>query len=127
MTFLKPLQHRAYSISSSPLAAHNSVHLTVASVRYRAEGRERGGVCSTYLADRVEAGQSAGIFVSPNKAFRVPQDNDAPVIMVGPGTGIAPFRAFAGTAGAGRKGPELAVFGDQHRQSDFIYEDELER
>ncbi|MGG2477369.1 sulfite reductase subunit alpha, partial [Rhizobium sp. BR5] len=67
VTFLKPLQHRAYSISSSPLVAKNSVHLTIASVRYRAESRERGGVCSTYLADRVEAGQSAGIFVSPNK------------------------------------------------------------
>ncbi len=126
VTFLKPLQHRAYSISSSPLAAHNSVHLTVASVRYRAEGRERGGVCSTYLADRVEAGQSAGIFVSPNKAFRVPQDNDAPVIMVGPGTGIAPFRAFLQERQArGAKGWNWLFFGDQHRQSDFIYEDEL--
>ncbi|MGV1784207.1 MULTISPECIES: sulfite reductase subunit alpha [Agrobacterium] len=126
VTFLKPLQHRAYSISSSPLAAHNSVHLTVASVRYRAEGRERGGVCSTYLADRVEAGQSAGIFVSPNKAFRVPQDNDAPVIMVGPGTGIAPFRAFLQERQArGAKGRNWLFFGDQHRQSDFIYEDEL--
>lgn len=126
VTFLKPLQHRAYSISSSPLVAKNSVHLTIASVRYRAEGRERGGVCSTYLADRVEAGQSAGIFVSPNKAFRVPQDNDAPVIMVGPGTGIAPFRAFLQERQArGAKGKNWLFFGDQHRQSDFIYENEL--
>ncbi|WP_425648081.1 sulfite reductase subunit alpha [Agrobacterium leguminum] len=126
VTFLKPLQHRAYSISSSPLVAKNSVHLTIASVRYRAEGRERGGVCSTYLADRVEAGQSAGIFVSPNKAFRVPQDNDAPMIMVGPGTGIAPFRAFLQERQArGAKGKNWLFFGDQHRQSDFIYENEL--
>ncbi|OOO18427.1 sulfite reductase subunit alpha [Agrobacterium salinitolerans] len=126
VTFLKPLQHRAYSISSSPLVAKNSVHLTIASVRYRAEGRERGGVCSTYLADRVEAGQSAGIFVSPNKAFRVPQDNDAPVIMVGPGTGIAPFRAFLQERQArGAKGKNWLFFGDQHRQSDFVYENEL--
>lgn len=126
VTFLKPLQHRAYSISSSPLVAKNSVHLTIASVRYRAEGRERGGVCSTYLADRVEAGQSAGVFVSPNKAFRVPQDNDAPVIMVGPGTGIAPFRAFLQERQArGAKGKNWLFFGDQHRQSDFIYENEL--
>ncbi|MCZ7863274.1 sulfite reductase subunit alpha [Agrobacterium salinitolerans] len=126
VTFLKPLQHRAYSISSSPLVAKNSVHLTIASVRYRAEGRERGGVCSTYLADRVEAGQSAGIFVSPNKAFRVPQDNDAPVIMVGPGTGIAPFRAFLQERQArGARGKNWLFFGDQHRQSDFIYESEL--
>lgn len=110
MTFLKPLQHRAYSISSSPLVAKDSVHLTIASVRYRAEGRERGGVCSTYLADRVEAGQSAGIFVSPNKAFRVPQDNDAPVIMVGPGTGIAPFRAFCRNGKPEAQRAKLAVF-----------------
>jgi sulfite reductase (NADPH) flavoprotein alpha-component len=126
LTFLKPLQHRAYSISSSPLVAKNSVHLTIASVRYRAEGRERGGVCSTYLADRVEAGRNAGIFVSPNKSFRVPQDNDAPVIMVGPGTGIAPFRAFLQERQArGAKGKNWLFFGDQHRQSDFIYENEL--
>lgn len=126
VTFLKPLQHRAYSISSSPLVAENSVHLTIASVRYRAEGRERGGVCSTYLADRAEAGQNAGIFVSPNKAFRVPQDNDAPAIMVGPGTGIAPFRAFLQERQArGAAGKNWLFFGDQHRQSDFIYESEL--
>ncbi|HCD83364.1 MAG TPA: sulfite reductase subunit alpha [Agrobacterium sp.] len=126
VTFLKPLQHRAYSISSSPLVAENGVHLTIASVRYRAEGRERGGVCSTYLADRVEAGQNAGVFVSPNKAFRVPQDNDAPMIMVGPGTGIAPFRAFLQERQArGAKGRNWLFFGDQHRQSDFIYENEL--
>ncbi len=126
VTFLKPLQHRAYSISSSPLVAENSVHLTIASVRYRAEGRDRGGVCSTYLADRVEAGENAGIFVSPNKAFRVPQDNDAPMIMVGPGTGIAPFRAFLQERQArGAKGRNWLFFGDQHRRSDFIYEDEL--
>ncbi|WCK02117.1 sulfite reductase subunit alpha [Agrobacterium tumefaciens] len=126
VTFLKPLQHRAYSISSSPLVAKDSVHLTIASVRYRADGRERGGVCSTYLADRVEAGQNAGIFVSPNKAFRVPQDDNAPVIMVGPGTGIAPFRAFLQERLArGAKGRNWLFFGDQHRQSDFIYEDEL--
>jgi sulfite reductase (NADPH) flavoprotein alpha-component len=126
VTLLKPLQHRAYSISSSPLVAKNSVHLTIASVRYRAEGRERGGVCSTYLADRVEAGRNAGIFVSPNKSFRVPQDNDAPVIMVGPGTGIAPFRAFLQERQArGAKGKNWLFFGDQHRQSDFIYENEL--
>ncbi|CAD0209820.1 CysJ [Agrobacterium tumefaciens] len=126
VTFLKPLQHRAYSISSSPLLAKDSVHLTIASVRYRAEGRERGGVCSTYLADRVEAGQSAGIFVSPNKAFRVPQDDNAPVITVGPGTGIAPFRAFLQERQArGARGKNWLFFGDQHRQSDFIYENEL--
>ena len=74
----------------------------------------------------MEAGQNAGVFVSPNKAFRVPQDNDAPMIMVGPGTGIAPFRAFLQERQArGAKGRNWLFFGDQHRQSDFIYENEL--
>lgn len=124
--FLKPLQHRAYSISSSPLVAGNSVHLTIASVRYRVEGRDRGGVCSTYLADRIAEDQDAGIFVSQNKTFRVPQNDDAPMIMVGPGTGIAPFRAFLQERQArGAKGRNWLFFGDQHRQADFIYEDEL--
>ncbi|MGV3549354.1 sulfite reductase subunit alpha [Rhizobium sp.] len=124
--WLKPLQHRAYSISSSPLEAKCSVHLTIASVRYHAQGRAHGGVCSTYLADRVADGGRAGIFVSPNKSFRVPSDNDAPMIMVGPGTGIAPFRAFLQERRArGAKGKNWLFFGDQHRASDFIYEDEL--
>lgn len=123
---LKPLQHRAYSISSSPLAAKGSVHLTIASVRYRSGGRDRGGVCSTFLADRVAAGEKAGIFVSPNKAFRPPADHDAPMIMVGPGTGIAPFRAFLQEREArGAKGRNWLFFGDQKRADDFIYEDEI--
>lgn len=124
--FLKPLQHRAYSISSSPLAANGHVHLTIASVRYSNNGRDRGGVCSTYLADQIATGDKAGIFLSQNKAFRVPADNDAPTIMVGPGTGIAPFRAFLQERQArGAKGRNWLFFGDQHRASDFIYEDEL--
>ncbi|WP_439615140.1 sulfite reductase subunit alpha [Shinella sp.] len=123
---LKPLQHRAYSISSSPHAASGSVHLTIASVRYHADGRDRGGVCSTFLADRVAQDGTAGIFVSQNKSFRLPADNDAPVIMVGPGTGIAPFRAFLQERRTrGAKGRNWLFFGDQHRASDFIYEDEL--
>ncbi|EYR81274.1 sulfite reductase subunit alpha [Shinella sp. 838] len=126
VTLLKPLQHRAYSISSSPHAAAGSVHLTIASVRYHADGRDRGGVCSTFLADRVAEGSSAGIFVSQNKSFRLPADNDAPVIMVGPGTGVAPFRAFLQERRArGAKGRNWLFFGDQHRDSDFIYADEL--
>lgn len=123
---LKPLQHRAYSISSSPKEAEGHVHLTVASVRYQAANRDRGGVCSTYMTDRVAEGASAGIFVSPNKAFRVPGNDDAPMIMVGPGTGIAPFRAFLQERRArGAKGRNWLFFGDQRRESDFIYEDEL--
>lgn len=123
---LKPLQHRAYSISSSPLVSEGMVHLTVASVRYTTNGRDRGGVCSTYLADHIAENGKAGIFLSQNKAFRVPADNDAPIIMVGPGTGIAPFRAFLQERRArSAKGRNWLFFGDQHRASDFIYEDEL--
>ncbi|MEO1318251.1 MAG: sulfite reductase subunit alpha, partial [Pseudomonadota bacterium] len=124
--WLKPLQHRAYSISSSPKAHPGEVHLTVAAVRWMYEEREHRGVCSTFLADHVPEGASAGIFMSPNKAFRVPEDDDRPMIMVGPGTGIAPFRAFLEERrerGAG--GMNWLFFGDQHRDRDFIYRDEI--
>ena len=123
---LKPLQHRAYSISSSPKAHPNSVHLTVASVRWRSEDRDHRGVCSTFLADRVETKSKAGIFVSPNKAFRVPANDDAPVIMVGPGTGVAPFRAFLEERQARQAaGKNWLFFGDQTKADDFIYQQQL--
>ncbi|SNR80102.1 sulfite reductase (NADPH) flavoprotein alpha-component [Methylobacillus rhizosphaerae] len=126
VALLKPLQHRAYSISSSSLANPDRIHLTVASVRYASAGRQRGGVCSTYLADRVQEGDTAGIFLTTNKSFRVPVDKSAPVIMVGPGTGIAPFRAFLQERRASdADGRNWLFFGDQTRASDFIYEDEL--
>ncbi|MFN6552216.1 diflavin oxidoreductase [Mycolicibacterium septicum] len=119
---LKPLQHRAYSISSSSLAHPDRIHLTVASVRHHNTGRDRGGVCSTFLADRCDR---ARIFLQPNKSFRVPAD-DVPMIMVGPGTGVAPFRAFLQEReqrGAG--GRNWLFFGDQHREHDYIYAEEL--
>ena len=123
---LKPLQHRAYSISSSPSKHIGSVRLTVASVRWREEGRDHLGVCSTFLADRVTANGTAGVFVSPNKAFRIPANDDAPMIMVGPGTGVAPFRAFLEERQMrGAKGKNWLFFGDQTRDSDFIYEQQL--
>lgn len=126
LKFLKPLQHRAYSISSSPKAHENEVHLTVAAVRWLFEGREHQGVCSSYLADRVNEGTNVKIFLSANKSFRPPQDNDAPMIMVGPGTGIAPFRAFLEERRErDAKGKNWLFFGDQHREQDFIYEDEM--
>jgi len=125
LSLLRPLQHRAYSISSSPNACDGSVHLTVASVRYGDDDRERHGVCSTYLADRVGDG-TVGIFVTRNKAFRVPSDDTAPMIMVGPGTGIAPFRGFLQERRArGATGKNWLFFGDQRRDCDYIYEDEL--
>ncbi|MDL4912697.1 MAG: sulfite reductase subunit alpha [Enterobacterales bacterium endosymbiont of Blomia tropicalis] len=126
VALLRPLQHRAYSISSSSKAHPNQVHLTIASVRYHSGGRNRSGVCSTYLAERVRRGEKPAIFISPNKAFRVPQNADAPLIMVGPGTGIAPFRAFLQERQVtGAAGKNWLFFGDQHQEHDFVYREEL--
>lgn len=126
LALLRPLQHRAYSISSSPLAAPDRVHLTVAGVRYRHDGRDRGGVCSTFLADRLDEGATAAVFVAPNTAFRPPSDDDTPMVMIGPGTGVAPFRAFLQERRArGARGRNWLLFGDQHRAHDFLYESEL--
>ena len=125
---LRKLQPRLYSISSSPKAHAGRVHLTVGAVRYEHGGRRREGVCSTFLADRVVAGETrAGIFVHTNKAFRPPASGDTPVIMVGPGTGIAPFRAFLHERRAtGAKGRNWLFFGDQRAATDFLYREELE-
>ncbi|MDH0054512.1 sulfite reductase (NADPH) flavoprotein alpha-component [Pantoea sp. PA1] len=126
VALLRPLQHRAYSISSSSKAHPNQVHLTIASVRYHRGGRNRSGVCSTYLAERVRRGEKPAIFISPNKAFRVPANGNAPLIMVGPGTGIAPFRAFLQERQVtGAQGKNWLFFGDQHQEHDFIYREEL--
>ena len=126
VSWLKPLQHRAYSISSSPKAHSGEVHLTVAAVRWMYNNRPHRGVCSTFLADYAAEGAQAGVFMSPNKNFRVPEDDSVPMIMVGPGTGIAPFRAFLEERRErGATGANWLFFGDQTRSSDFIYEDEI--
>jgi sulfite reductase (NADPH) flavoprotein alpha-component len=126
LKLLKALQHRAYSISSSPSKHAGSVHLTVASVRWSNNDRDHRGVCSTFLADRINENDKLGIFVSPNKAFRIPDNDKAPIIMVGPGTGIAPFRAFLEEREVrGATGENWLFFGDQTRASDFIYEEQL--
>ena len=123
---LKPLQHRAYSISSSQKAHPDSVHLTISSVRWSGDGRKHNGVCSTHLADRCPDGEKVGVFVVPNKSFRIPKDDSAPMIMVGPGTGVAPFRAFLEERQAlGAAGKKWLFFGDQRISCDFIYESEL--
>jgi len=123
---LKPLQHRAYSIASSPKEHPGRVHLTVATIRYSSHGRPRRGVASTYLADRVGEGRTAPIFLSPNRAFRVPEDDGAPMIMIGPGTGVAPFRAFLQERRArGATGRNWLFFGDRHRGQDFLYEEDF--
>ena len=125
VTVLKKLQPRLYSISSSPNAHPGEVHLTIAIVRYHSHGRERGGVCSTFLADRAE-GIQPGAFVHHNKAFRLVEDDNAPIIMVGPGTGVAPFRAFLEERRVrGSTGKNWLLFGNPHRETDFLYEEEF--
>jgi sulfite reductase (NADPH) flavoprotein alpha-component len=127
IALLKPLQHRAYSISSSGKQFPDSVHLTVASVRYESFNRQHKGVCSTYLADLVNSDTPVRSFFIPNKVFRIPEDDTLPMIMVGPGTGIAPFRAFLQER-AFRKstGKNWLFFGDRNAATDFIYREELE-
>jgi sulfite reductase (NADPH) flavoprotein alpha-component len=122
---MRKLPPRLYSIASSPKAHPGEVHLTVGVVRYDSNGRERKGVCSTYLADRIEEGSAIDVFVTPNKHFKVPANPDAPLIMVGPGTGIAPFRAFIEERQATEaKGKNWLIFGDQHYLTDFLYQTE---
>lgn len=127
LRLLKPLQHRAYSISSSGKRYPDSVHLTVASVRYDAHGRHHKGVCSTYLADLVNDTTDVRIFFTPNNNFRVPSDDSLPMIMVGPGTGIAPFRAFLQEREFRKAtGKNWLFFGDRNAATDFIYREEIE-
>lgn len=124
---LRKLQPRLYSISSSPKAHPGEVHLTVGIVRYELEGHARKGVCSTFLADRVGKADFVPVFVHKSPAFKLPADGSRPVIMVGPGTGIAPFRAFLEERRAtGATGKNWLFFGDQRAASDFLYRDELE-
>ena len=127
VALLKKLQPRLYSISSSPKAHAGEVHLCVGVVRYDSLGRPRKGVCSTYLAERVPAGGAVPVFMHHNKNFRPPANPDAPMIMVGPGTGIAPFRAFLEERRAsGAKGKNWLFFGDQRASTDYLFRDELD-
>jgi len=124
---MRKLPPRLYSIASSPKAHEGEVHLTVAAVRYDAHGKSRKGIASTYIADAAEVGEKVKVFVQPNKNFRLPEDGDTPVIMVGPGTGIAPFRAFIEERGEMEaKGGTWLFFGDQHYTYDFLYQLELQ-
>lgn len=127
VSILKKLQPRLYSIASSPRAHPGEVHLCVGIVRYDTHGRKRGGICSTYLADRLNESSRPGVYVHHNAAFRLPSDGNVPVIMVGPGTGIAPFRAFLEDRKAtGATGRNWLFFGNPYQKSDFLYRDELE-
>jgi sulfite reductase (NADPH) flavoprotein alpha-component len=122
---LDPLQPRLYSIASSPKHAASTFDLTVAAVRYEKRDRQRAGVASSYLCDRVVPGEVVPVFVHPNDGFRLAAP-DSPVIMIGPGTGIAPFRAFLQEREAtGARGRNWLFFGNPHRHGDFLFEDEL--
>ena len=122
---LRSLQHRLYSISSSPKAHPGEVHLTVGIVRYELDGRPCKGVCSTFLAERADGG--VPVFIHKSPGFRLPADTTRPVIMVGPGTGIAPFRAFLEERRAtAPDSKNWLFFGDQHVATDFLYRAELE-
>lgn len=125
VSFLRPLAGRLYSIASSILAHPNEVHLTVGTVRYEAFGRQKKGVCSTFISDMWDEGATAGVYFHHNKNFKLPEDGSLPVIMIGPGTGIAPFRAFIEErAATGATGKNWLFFGDQHEASDFLYKSE---
>ena len=126
---LEPLNPRLYSIASSMKRVGSQVHLTVGKVEYEREGRVRKGVASTMLCDRVQSGQSVQVFVQPNHhGFTVPAEADAPMIMVGPGTGIAPFLAFLQErAETKASGDNWLFFGSQHQATDFLYEAELQQ
>ncbi len=126
---LRKLNPRLYSIASSPKAHPGEVHLCVGIVRHDSHGRARKGVCSTFLADRVDAHAHTHVpvFVQTSHGFRLPASGDVPVIMVGPGTGIAPFRGFLEERQAtGAKGKSWLFFGDQKRATDFLYREQLE-
>lgn len=128
VAILRKLTPRLYSIASSISANPEEVHLTIGAVRYTTHGRERKGVCSVLIAERLQEGDTLPVFIQPNKHFHLPESGDKDIIMVGPGTGIAPFRSFiqerAVTEATGRS---WLFFGDQYLASDFLYQDELEQ
>jgi sulfite reductase (NADPH) flavoprotein alpha-component len=123
---LQRLNQRMYSIASS-LAAHpGQVHTTVRVIKYNAHGLDRQGVASGHLGERAPVGSTMPIYLHENKAFRLPEDTNAPVIMIGPGTGVAPFRAFLEERQAtGQKGDNWLFFGEQRSVSDFLYKEQF--
>jgi sulfite reductase (NADPH) flavoprotein alpha-component len=124
---LKKLQPRLYSIASSLKAHPEEVHLCIGLVKYEKDGVHHKGVASSFLAERLALGETTGVFVHTAKHFRVPANGDTPIIMVGPGTGIAPFRAFLEERQAtGAKGNNWLFFGDQKSATDFLYREQIQ-
>ena len=122
-TVTRPLPPRAYSIASSRTEVGDEVHLTIAAVRYETHGRARAGVASVHVADRIANGAKLRVRVKPNKHFRLPSDPATDIIMVGPGTGVAPFRAFVQERRAlAAPGRSWLFFGDRHFTHDFLYQ-----
>ncbi len=120
---LRPLPGRLYSVASSLKAHPGEAHLLVGAVRWASHGKMRGGVASTYLADRRKVGASARIYVKPNRHFRVPQDGNTPMIMIGAGTGVAPYRAFVEErVETGATGKNWLFFGERNFTNDFLYQ-----
>ncbi len=123
LSTLRKLAPRLYSISSSYAANPDEVSITVAAVRYEAFGQDHWGAGSTFLADRLDVGMTASIYIEPNPRFRLPADGDTPVVMIGPGTGVAPFRAFLEQRDyQGATGDNWLFFGDRSSSEDFLYQ-----
>lgn len=125
---LRSFPARLYSISSSQAAVGDEVHITVATVRYSNKGRSRGGACSTYLADRIEVDSQVSVFIEKNPAFKLPENEETPVILIGAGTGVAPFRSFLQHREANnQKGKTWLFFGERRFHSDFLYQVEWQK
>lgn len=123
---LRPLQPRLYSICSSPNKHPGEVHLTVGEVHYELHGKTRQGVASTYLGSRLAPGNQVGVYVQRASHFALPEDDNQPLIMIGPGTGIAPFRAFLEEREVRQaEGKNWLFFGDQHEASDYLYQQQI--
>ncbi len=125
---LRPMQPRLYSIASSQAAYPDELHLLVAVVEYQVNGKMRQGIASSYLAERVKVGDRIPIYIETNKHFRLPKDPNAPIIMIGPGTGVAPFRAFLQEREvSGAKGENWLFFGERRFRTDFLYQVEWQK
>jgi len=125
---LRSFPARLYSISSSQSAVGDEVHVTVSTVRYTQKGRSRGGACSTYLADRIEIDSKVSVFIEKNPAFKLPEKEETPIILIGAGTGVAPYRAFLQDREANnQKGKTWLFFGERRFHSDFLYQTEWQK
>lgn len=125
---LRKLPARLYSIASSHKASPEEVHFTVRAVRYQTHGRDRYGVCSVHCAERVQQGDTLPIYIQHNPNFKLPSNPDAPIIMIGPGTGVAPFRSFLEEREEiGAQGKSWLIYGDRHFVTDFLYQTDWQR